>query len=240
MLTKISGIVLKTVRHNDRSNIITLFTRERGRVSFVSSAGAGKASRRRNAILSPLAVIETEVNFHENRRLQILGNVTTPYVWNNIYFDPMRSAMALFLSEFLNQLLNTQERDAAMWNYLIYSLHYLNSASRGLANYHIAFLLQLLPIMGIQPDTSDYRQGRTFDMREGRFSDFIPPHPEYLNETDAQLIPTMQRMNFRNMHLFKFNVAARRRILDIVMRYFSIHLSVKETLKSLDILKELF
>ncbi|MDE6682692.1 MAG: recombination protein O N-terminal domain-containing protein, partial [Muribaculaceae bacterium] len=50
-IERVTGIVTDIVRHNDRHNIVTLFRRSRGRVSFLSPAGSGKAGRARNARL---------------------------------------------------------------------------------------------------------------------------------------------------------------------------------------------
>lgn len=240
MIFKIRGIVLKSVRHNDRTNIVTLFTEQRGRVSFVSSSGAGKRSQHRNAILSPLALIESEVNFHENRDLQMLGAVNVVRPWQNIYFDPSRSATALFLSEFLNQLLVAREKDSPLWNFLIQSIATLNDTAESTANFHLAFLIRMLPFLGIEPDTFNYRPGMIFDLREAEFSNYLPTHSDFIAGTEAAAIPTLCRMTYENMHRFRFNVTARRRLLDLLLKYYSIHLPIKEHLKSIEILKELF
>ena len=75
-IEKIRGIVIDVIKHNDRHNVVTLFTRDRGRIAFLSPVGSGKSARMRNARLLPLSVIETDVNMRQNRELQLLGAVT--------------------------------------------------------------------------------------------------------------------------------------------------------------------
>ena len=241
MIEKIRGILLKTIRHNDRSNIVTLFTRQKGCVSFISSAGSStKSGRMRNAILSPLAIIDADVNFLAGRDLQLLGKVATPHPWRNIYFDPMRGALALFIADFLNSLLKSREPDPDMWDFLAHSLYILDTTHSGLPNFHITFLIRLLHFAGIEPDIPSYIPGSWFDLREGGFSQLRPLHPDLIPPQEAKAIPFLARMNYRTMPLFRLNGLSRRRLLSLLMRYYAIHLPVKESLPSIQVLQELF
>lgn len=240
MITRIHGIVLSVVRHNDRSDIVTLYTAERGRVAFVSSAGTGKAGRLRKARLAPLALIESDVNFKGNRDLQTLAAVATPNPWRELYFDPRKAPVVFFLSEFLNRGLRTSEPDAVTWRFLISAISTLDSSSGNLANYHIAFLIRYLHIAGIAPDTGGMQPGDLFDMRTAEFTPVHPGHRDILLPGEAALVPLMMRMNFGNMARFRFNIAQRRRLVAALLHYYSIHLPISVDLKSLDVLSELF
>ncbi|MBD5295965.1 MAG: hypothetical protein HDS25_06560 [Bacteroides sp.] len=240
MITKIHGIVLSVVKHNDRNNIVTLYTAERGRVAFLSPTSSGKSGRMRNARLSPLALVESEVNFRENRDLQYLGAISTPRPWKNLYFDPAKAPIVIFLSEFLSKLLRTSEADSSTWNYLLYALTALDSNSHTCANFHLAFLLRMLPIAGISPDDADWQPGDLFDMRSAEFTPVHSGHSDILSPDETRLIPLLMRMNFRNMHLYRFNIGQRRRLLRLLIHYYSLHLPIPTDLKSLDILAELY
>ncbi|MDE7154739.1 MAG: recombination protein O N-terminal domain-containing protein, partial [Muribaculaceae bacterium] len=58
MLRPVKCIILRTVRYNDKSSIVTVYSRELGRMSFVSPAGASREATRRRALLMPLSVID--------------------------------------------------------------------------------------------------------------------------------------------------------------------------------------
>lgn len=169
MTEKISAIVLDITRHNDRMNVITLYSRSRGRLSFLSPIGSGKSRQMRQARLQPLAVIESDINFKATAELQRLGSFSFLTVWHDIYFNPVKQIMALFLSEFLNKLLRATMPDENLWDYIFNSLRLLDNTSEGISNFHIAFLSSLLPFVGIQPDNSGYRYGYCFDMQSGTF-----------------------------------------------------------------------
>lgn len=241
MLIKLRGIVLQTIHHNDRHDIVTLFTRQRGRVALLSPAGgSSRSSRMRRARLSPLALVDTEVNFRKTRDLQFMGDVSTPHQWRNLYFDPMKSAMAVFMAEFLNRLLRTGEADEPMWSYLLKAINALDSLERGISNFHLAFLIRTLGFAGIKPDLDTFEEGRIFDMSAGSFVDVIPTHRNWLGPEDGRMIPLLMRMDFRNLHRFRFNVDQRRRLLQGLLRYYSLHLPIGEDLRSLEVLREVF
>lgn len=242
MLKKLRGIVLQTIRHNDRHNIVTLFTEQEGRVALLMPSGSSKQSRMRRARLSPLSLIETEVNFREGRDLQFLGEIHTPTPWRNLYFDPMKSSMAIFMAEFLNRLLRTNEAEPSLWKFLVYSIDSLDQLKRGIANYHLAFMIRLLPFVGIQPDTDSFRTGRWFDLLAGEFTDSpgLFTHRDCLTPQEAGEMVILLRMNFRNLHLFRMNVEQRRDLLQKLLRYYSLHLPMGEDMRSIEVLREVF
>ncbi len=240
MVTKIHGIILSLIRHNERNNIVTLYTSERGRMSLLSPVSSGKSGRMRNARLAPLALIETDVNFRSNRDLQFLGAIATPSPWRNLYFDPRKAPIVIFLSEFLSKLLRTSEADPSMWNYLLSSLSILDDIEEGLANFHLAFMLRLLHIVGIAPDATDWQKGDFFNMRTAEFTPVHPGHSDILSADETAYIPLLMRMNFGNMQRFKFNASQRRRLVRVLMQYYSLHLPIRADLRSLDVLTELY
>lgn len=240
MLTKIHGIVLSVVRHNDRHNIVTLFTSERGRMAFLSPAGGGRSGAMRNARLSPLAIIEADINLKNNRDLQSLGKFTLISSWHNLYFDPVKAPIVIFLSEFLSKILRTAEADASTWNFLVNALTRLDNINSGIANFHIAFLLRFMRVAGIDPDLSDYSGFGYFNMRTAEINGTIPSHRDYLSLDDTKTLPNLMRINFRNLRCFRLSGDQRSHIISGILRYYSLHLPISTEFKSLEILSEVF
>jgi DNA repair protein RecO (recombination protein O) len=61
-----------------------------------------------------------------------------------------------------------------------------------------------------------------------------------LQPREAQVIYLLSRMTFRNMAVFKFNREERNRMLDLIISYYRLHNAAIGTLRSPDILKQLF
>lgn len=240
MNEKIQGIVLGVIRHSDRHNIASVYTRSRGRMSFLTSAGGTPAARRRNAMLQPLALIEADVRIRAGVDLQTLGQFSCPGVWSDIYFNPAKRSTAIFLSEFLMKLLADSSPDPDTWDYIRSSLERLDGMDGYAPNFHIAFLTGLLRHAGIWPALETWRPGRRLDLQAGIFTDFPSVRDIALDPDESKMAMTLSRITFANMHRFRFTGTGRRHTLSLILRYFGIHFPGTDRLKSLEILQEVF
>lgn len=240
MTEKITGILLDITRHSDRLSIVTLYTRNRGRLSFLSPIGTGKAGRLRQSRLQPLAVIEADINFKPTAELQRLGAFSLHEVWSELYFDPMKRLIGLFLSEFLNRFLRATMPDEQIWDYILDSLRLFDRMKRGTADFHITFLASLLPFAGIQPDGNDYHPGYLFDMQSGTFGSSLPPHKDYLAGDEARFAAILSRINFVNVRALHLNGRQRSEILDKLLHYYAIHFPGLSNIRSLDVIHDIF
>ena len=237
---KIRGIVLNMRKYNDRNCIVTLYTREKGRISFISPLGTGKASNARRARLQPLSLIETEVNFKSGTELQRLGSITSSEIWTDIYFNPVKRALALFLSEFLYKLLNDTMPDAPLFDFLERSFHLLDRMEKGVADFHIPFLVSLLTFSGIQPDTSRCQPGYVFEIASGSFLPEFEAKGPVITGEEAKAIPFISRINFSNMKSLRLTGVNRRHILYGLLNYYSYHFPGLGSMKSPEVLREIF
>lgn len=55
MLQKTVGIVLHTLKYNDTSNIVDIYTRENGRASFLVSVSRSRKSAVKTVLFQPLS-----------------------------------------------------------------------------------------------------------------------------------------------------------------------------------------
>ncbi|MDE7181054.1 MAG: DNA repair protein RecO [Muribaculaceae bacterium] len=241
-IEKIIGVVTDMTRHSDKHNVVTLFTRDHGRVSLLANAGNGKTARIRNASLMPLSVIEADVNFNPTRDLQFLpARFSRPILWKDIYFNPVKGAVALFLSEFLNTYLRQSPPDSGLWDFIVGAIGRLDRADRNAtANFHLAFLIDFLNYAGIRPDLSDWRPDAWFDMQGGTMTIFPPAHRNRLEPREIGILPLLARMNLRTSPLFRFAADQRRQLLQGLLQYYAIHFPGMANLKSPAILTEVF
>ena len=243
MIEKIEGFVIDVIKHSDRHNVVTLYTRLRGRMSFLSPVSKGKTGRMKNSRIMPLSYISAEVRLKGNKTLQLLPAVAPVVVWRSLYFSPVKSSLVFFMSEFLNNLLRNYPADTALWDYIRESLMFLDEADDlKLANFHIAFLVRMLPFVGITPPISGYSPGSYFNMEKADFilNPISRNSSNLLTQADTSFLPRLYRISFINQHRFRFTSATRSRILSLLLRYYSLHLPMPSSLKSLEILHTLF
>ena len=240
MYEKLKGIVLNTIRYSDKHNIVHVYTDGHGLMSFAVPLGKTHAARMRNAMLMPLSLVDLEAGVRNGREVAVLREVHRNYPLATLYSDPVKNAIALFISELLAHVIQEPEGNDPLFRYIEQSVQLLEQLSSGIANFHICFLYHLGAHLGIQPNVESYRQGHWFDMTDGVFVPAAVNGHALLQPQEAQVIHLLSRMTFANMGVFRFNRDERNRMLDVIISYYRLHNAAIGTLRSPDILKQLF
>lgn len=240
MLSKTRGIVLHTIPYNDKYSIVYTYTEAFGRVSYLVARSRGKKSPVSRALFMPLSVLEMEVEHLNKRDLQRIREAKLCFPLSGLLTDPVKNVLALFLAEVLFRVVKETEPDPRLFDYLSRSIRLLEYADKGIANYHLVFLLGLLQYMGIFPNVDSYREGSYFNMLDGEFTDRIPLHRHYLNREESAFFARLLRISFENMSLYVFSRRERVDIIHHILAYYRLHLPDFTEIKSLPILQSLF
>ncbi len=240
MYEKIQGVVLNTIKYSDKHNIVHVYTRQRGLMGFAVPLGRTTASRQRNAMLMPLSVIAAEARIMPGRELSTLRDLRLGAQLGAIYADPVKNAVAMYVCELLTRAIQECEQNQVLYDYIEQCVMILDSATQGVANFHICFTYHLGILLGIQPDTGTWHEGWWFDMQEGVFRPSPSGGSHWLRPDEARVIWLLSRMTFANMHHFRFDRQQRNQVLDVMLAYYRLHHSTLGTLRSPEVLKQLF
>ena len=240
MLQKTKGIVLHTLKYNDTSIIVDMYTELSGRTSFLVPVPRSRKAAVKSVLFQPLSFIEFEADYRPNATLYRVKEAKSFYPFTSIPYDPYKSSMALFLAEFLYRAIREEAENRPLFAYLQHSVIWLDECREGFANFHLVFLMRFSRFLGLYPNTEDYREGCFFDMLNACFVSVRPLHGAFLKPEEASRINLLMRMNYETMHLFTMSRLERNRCLVIMNDYYRLHLPDFPVLKSLDVLKELF
>ena len=240
MLQKINGIVIHVIMYNDNFNIANIFTRERGRCSFLVRIPKSKKTGVKNNLFQPLSMIELEADFRDTKHIYTIKNAKSYIPFVSIPYDPYKVAIALFISDFLNHALREESHDTFLYSYIENSIKWFDECRDNFSNFHLVFLFKLTKFLGFYPNVDDYEDGCYFDMVNSCFTKGQPLSGAYLDPEYAAHIRMLLRMNYETMHLFKMNRAQRISCLTIINDYYRFHLPDFPILKSVDVLKEVF
>ncbi|MDD4759944.1 MAG: DNA repair protein RecO C-terminal domain-containing protein [Bacteroidaceae bacterium] len=240
MFIKSRAIVLHTLKYNDTSFVAVLFSEEVGEVSFMVRIPKSRRAGGRNKLFQPLNILDIGWERHEKSSLQHLHQVGCHYPYVSIPYHPLKSAIALFVSEFLYYSLRGERSGGTLFNYIFSSLQWLDLAPDSFSNFHLVFLMRLSRFLGFFPNTEHYMRNDFFDLQNSCFTSAMPPHPYYISPSESQFIPLLMRMNYETMHLFVFSREQRNRLLVVLNEYFRLHIPNFPKLKSLDVLREVF
>jgi len=188
----------------------------------------------------PLSLVEMDVEHRTSRDIQRIKEAHSLYPLFSIPGDLSKSSMVFFLSEFLVKVLKDVNENKILFQYLFQSVQVLELAEKGIANYHLVFILNLTRFLGFYPNLEEYNEGDIFDMLNGVFVTKQPLHNHYVNRTESFALSKLARISYENMHLFKFSRQDRINIINRIIEYYRIHLSDFPSIKSLEVLHELF
>ena len=234
-------IPLRTVRFNDRNSILSAYSLERGPLSLTIPEGKGKGAVRARALTAPLTLIEAEVDIRPGRTIYPLRDPRAILPLSSVRSNPVKIAISQFLAEVLASMFREGQPDEILYRFVADSIEILDSLEMGrIANFHLCFLYHLSHIVGVGPDLSGWSEGSVFDLREGRYTCVLPPHPDFLAPAESATARILDRLSYPTMHLLRLNREQRNRILDIELQFLSIHYSSLASLKSTEVLRSLF
>lgn len=236
----LDGIVLRTLKYNDTLSIADVYTRQRGRMSFLVPVSHSKRSRVKNVLFQPLSMLSLTVACNGNKRLQRVREVQPFSMYCSIPFNVVKSAIALYLSEVLTYSLREEESDESLYNFIDRSLTLFDNLEQGYADFHIIFLSQLLRYLGIYPNLDSYSPGCYIDLLHGCAVHEQPLHPDFLMPQEAAEFVALVGMGYESLAHLSLNRKLRGNYLAILTLYYRLHIPDFPQIKSMEVLKELF
>ena len=240
MLHNTKGIVLRVTKYGDTSLIMTAYTELFGVQQYIvkgvrttSKKGANKA-----VYYQPAAILQMEVYHTPMKQLQMLKEVNWDYVYQNVYSDIIRNAVATYIVEVLQQTLQPEPHPELF--YLIEdTFKQLDKGGAVLSsNLPIYFLIHLSETLGFGLQGKWTEATPLLDVKEGQFVKDKPLHPYFLEGIEAQTASQFMSLQFyndlENIHL---NGAQRKKILDLFQLSLSWHYKKFTEIKSLLILQ---
>jgi len=239
MQVKTSGIILHSLKYTDSTTIITVYTRQFGKVTYMVRGVNKKRSVNPAAILQPLSLVEMDVYHTPGKNIQRLKEMRMEHPFSGIPFDPVKNALALFISEVLFRTLRQTEPDDSLYLFIENSILQLDCTVKGISNFHLVFLLKLTRYLGFEPNQDD-EQVNYFDLMNGVFLKEKPLHTHFtLPEVSSDFIRVLNA-DYSNMHNLAFTRARRAGLIQSIVEYYQLHIPDFHGLHSLSVLQSLF
>lgn len=234
------AVVLHVLKYNDDTLIADAYTEARGRVSFLLRVSRSPRAAVRHTLFQPLSLLSLEWNHRPSASLQRLRQARVAFPFSSLPYDARKSAVALFLAEFLHHVLRAEPEAASLYRYVEASVEWLDTSRKGFANFHLAFMLRLARFLGFSPNVEGYFPGAAFDLEAGCFALPAPGASHCVPPADAARLPQLMRMSYETMRLFRFSGAERGRLLGYINEFYSLHVPGFPPLKSLPVLTDVF
>jgi DNA repair protein RecO (recombination protein O) len=133
--------------------------------------------------------------------------------------------------------LQENEENKALFLFIETSLKWLDLHQNS-GTFHLVFLIQLTKYLGFYPETSGLEK-KYFGLKEGKFLS-QEPRTDFVTGKELILLKGLLGINFDGLGKVLLNVVDRQKLLEILMKYFELHLSGFRRPRSIQVLKELF
>ena len=239
MIEKVEGIVLRTIKYSDNSFIIQLFTREHGRISCIAKGLRSKRSGFAPSFFHPFYILNAEIFYNPKKEIHPIKEVNLKNSLILLREKPDRIAIAMFLSEVLNKTIRYQNTDKQLYNFLEDMINRLNKETNSPANFHLFFLLGLSHFLGFYPVNNFSSSAQYFDLLNAQFVN-APSGSQILNKELSEIL--FRFMNVKNEEWWKINLTVnqRRKFIEALLNYYTLHTGNNMNIKSLEVLTEVF
>lgn len=235
---KTQALVLSALSYGDRQLIVDLFSREAGRQSFIVQLAAGRKGKMRKMLFQPLMLLDVDFTQRPTRTLQRFSEVSISRPWLTLCADPIKIQLVFFVAELLRYATRDEQQPQSLFDYVVDSMQWLDTATEGYANFHLVFMIRLTLFLGFFPNIETYHDGSCFDLRSGCFSMEIPAHADFIRGDEAEQMINLMRLNYSTMHLFRMTRQQRSRCVDVILEYYSLHIPDFPKMKTLEVLRE--
>ncbi len=240
MLFSTKGIVLHRFKYSDSKIITKIYTEEFGLQAYLIFASDSNKGRIIKSLLQPIFLLNMEVYHNGKNELQKIKEISNQFPFLSIPFDIQKSTIGLFLSEFLLKILEENEPDKHFFVFLMNSIMLFDSLKENFQNFHLIFLMKMSKFLGIQPENNFAPDKTIFDLEAGRFITGIPNHKYYVNQNLSVQFNTFSVSDFENMQTIEISNTERRRLLSIIIDYYTLHLGKPGQMKTLKVLRQIF
>jgi DNA repair protein RecO (recombination protein O) len=249
-LHKTKGIVLRSVKYGETSVIVTIFTESFGIQSYMvngvrtaSKKGSAKAS-----LFQPAALLDLVVYHNELKHLNRIKEFKWSFIYQHIYSDVPKNAVALFMIELFTKCLKQPEANPDLFVFaedIFIKLDESNGTV--MANLPLFFALHLPYHFGFRI-TDNYSEKYPYlDLQEGNFVEEQPRHPHlpagqagFLEDKQAVIVSQLLKvMRPDELGDVKLNHDFRRNLLHVCETYYAFHIPDFGTMRTLPVLLEI-
>lgn len=244
MVYKTEAIVLSKLNYSESSLIVKAYTRDFGLQSYILRSPRKPNANAKAQHFQPLGLLELEISQTPGAKLHSIKSsrqVGGAYLAGG---DMIRTSLAIFMAEVLNLSVKDSSPNEQLFDYLketILSLFAFveqggDVDAASLADFHLHFLFDLATLLGFQPNDNYSEEKSLFDLQAG---EFVPSNAQGIcaDRETSRLIHLFLSSDFASPTVkITSHRTQRRRLLDAMAKFYSIHVTMGRQIRSHEIL----
>ena len=237
MVVSTKAIVISKIKYNDSDLIVKCYTASLGIRSYmVRNVLKSKKGKIRPAYFQLLSLLQIEADHKDSRSLNYLKEVRLYKPYDSLHTNIFKSTVLLFLSEILSMILNEEEANLPLFDYIETTLLWFDTIENT-SIFHHQFLMGLTKFLGFNPDIQN-SELPFFNLQEGKFQAHLQ---EYcVTNKNLDLLKPFLGTKFDTNLSTELSSAQKQELLNMILLYFKLHLQSFRTPKSLTVLSQVY
>jgi DNA repair protein RecO (recombination protein O) len=223
------ALILKTTKYGDTSVVVHAYTRLFGLVAFIARGVRKKGAKIHIALLQPMTLTQIVFSYRKSNTLGHLNEISPTAIYHSIPFDVKKNAILMFINEILYKSLKEEQPNETLFDYIKNFLTALDGQKEHFSNNHLFFMAGLTHHFGIFPN---FEKKGWFDLREGISTSPKPLHEYAISNEETALFKMLFSTPEKEQSRIKINATERNMLLDMLLKYYALHIPGMETIQS--------
>lgn len=237
MLVETDAIVLHTIKYSETSVIAHIYTEQFGNGTYIMNGV--RTNHSKMAMFQPLSFVHITAyrkkGSNQIHRISTISFISVPTsTISNIY----KSTISLFIGEITDRIFKEEEQSEILFKFLKMFVLLLEHSEQNYANLHILYMLHITRFLGVFPKNTYSEHTTVFSPFQGQFV----AHGSCdgtLSPEDSLLFNKILQTNEITDEI-PLSQKERRKLLDILLSYYDIHICKTQNINSLEVLKMVF
>ena len=238
MVVSTNAVVFSSIKYGEADLIVSCYTEIYGLKSYLlRGILKSRKGKLRVSYFQPLTQLELTATHRDKGTLERIQEAKVLHPYKTLHTDVVKSGIVMFLSEMLKTSIQEEEANINLYGYIREALIWLDG-NNNVANFHILFLLNLTSYLGFYPDT-DSSEKKFFNLQEGNFED-SPFGTSSEAGSNVEALKQFFGIDFDALDRIKLVKTTRSDVLNLILKYYQLHLQAYRKPKSLLVLNQLF
>ena len=233
------AFVIRSIKNGETSLIVSCYLEDIGYKTFIVKGVYGsKKSKFSKAHFFPLNIINLNYSYTEGKNLGFIKEVKTEKLYKSLHLDIQKSSVIIFLSEILNSIFKEETLvNKDLFIFLLNTLSWYDQV-KSCNNFHLKFLIELSRFIGFYPNINNENDS-FFNLESGSTS-ATQSIGTNIRGNDLTLFKEFLGTEFEDLNSMNTKNESRTRILNYIIDYYSLHLQMFKTPKSINVFAEIF
>ncbi|HMS33853.1 MAG TPA: DNA repair protein RecO [Ignavibacteria bacterium] len=228
-IAKTEAFVLKTIKYGETSKIVTLFTKDFGKLNAIAK-GARNYKSKLCGTLESMNYIRAVIYLKENRELQLISNAEYIKSFSNIQSDFEKLQASFKIIEILNRSVVNNDVNSDLFDILLSSISMLNNSEKNFEIFILNFQIELSKILGISPVFTDSKSNNETFFKNNEF---------YVNNSHISSLLAIEKCRIEEMRNLETDSEIISKLISTYERFLTMHTSGTHFYKTTKVFKEL-